>query len=84
MSKDEIDIIRKNAFKKINQAIADDNLKLTIDDQYLDPPMFYYTYDNQDNLELSKKLNELFKKTYLELQNNFETKFLIETLSSII
>ena len=75
MSKDEIDIIRKNAFKKINQAIADDNLKLTIDDQYLDPPMFYYTYDNEDNLELSKKLNELFRKTYSELQNNFETKF---------
>ncbi len=74
MSKDEISIIRKNTFEKINQAITDDNLKLTIDDQYLDPPMFYYTYDNEDNLELSKKLNELFRKTYSELQNNFELK----------
>ena len=36
--------------------------------------MFYYTYDNEDNLELSKKLNELFKKTYSELQYKFELK----------
>ena len=74
MSKNEIDIIRKNTFEKINKAVADDNLKLNIDDQYLDPPMFYYTYDNEDNLELSKKLNELFKKTYSELQYKFELK----------
>ena len=74
ISKSEIDIIRKNTFKKINQAITDDNLKLTIDDQFIDPPMFYYTYDNEDNLELSKKLYELFKKTYSELQNNFKLK----------
>ena len=74
MSKSEINIIRKNAIEKINQAITDDDFKLTIDDQYLDPPMFYYTYDNEDNLELSKKLNKLFKKTYLELQDNYEPK----------
>ena len=74
MSKSEINIIRKNAIEKINQAITDDDFKLTIDDQYLDPPMFYYTYDNEDNLELSKKLNELFKKTYSELQSKFELK----------
>ena len=74
MNKNEIDIIRENTFKKINKAITDDNLKLNIDDQYLDPPMFYYTYDNENNLELSKKLSELFKKTYSELQNNVELK----------
>jgi predicted O-linked N-acetylglucosamine transferase (SPINDLY family) len=74
VSKNEIEIIRKNAIEKINRAITDNNLKLNIDDQYLDPPMFYYSYDNEDNLELSKKLNELFKKTYLELQKNFESK----------
>tara|TARA_A100001388_G_C28757446_1_gene495762 strand:- start:15 stop:1688 length:1674 start_codon:yes stop_codon:yes gene_type:complete len=74
MNKTEIEILRKNTFEKINQAIVDDNLKLNIDDQYLDPPMFYYTYDNEDNLELSKKLNELFKKTYSELQSKFELK----------
>mgnify|MGYP001172320272 CR=1 FL=1 len=74
MSKDEINIIRENTFKKIDQAITDSNLKLTIDDQYLDPPMFYYSYDNEDNLELSKKLNELFRKTYSELQNNLKLK----------
>ena len=74
MSKNEIDIIRKNTFEKINQAITDDSLKLSVDDQYLDPPMFYYTYDNEDNLELSKKLNKFFKKTYSELQYKFELK----------
>jgi len=74
MSKCEINIIRKNTLEKVNQAITDNDLQLTIDDQYLDPPMFYYTYDNEDNLELSQKLNELFKKTYLELQNKFKPK----------
>ena len=36
MNKTEIEILRKNTFEKINQAIVDDNLKLNIDDQYLD------------------------------------------------
>lgn len=72
MSNEEIDILRKKTFEKIGQAISDDSLELTIDDQFLDPPMFYYTYDNKDNLELSKKLYQLFKKSYLELQEKFE------------
>jgi len=74
MSKEEIDVLRKSTFKKIEQAISDNSLELTIDDQFLDPPMFYYTYDNEDNLELSKKLYQLFRKSYSELQQNFKVE----------
>ena len=74
MSKEEIDVLRKTTFERIEQAISDNSLELTIDDQFLDPPMFYYTYDNEDNLELSKKLYQLFRKSYSELQQNFKVE----------
>ena len=74
MSVEEIKILRKDTLEKIDQALSEASLKLTIDNQFLAPPMFYYTYDNEDNLELSKKLNQLFQKSYSELQNKFELK----------
>ena len=74
MNGQEIKNLREETLKKIDQAISDESLNLNIDDQFLSPPMFYYTYDNEDNLELSKKLNKLFNKSFLELQNNLEPK----------
>ncbi len=74
MSKQEIKSLRKNTLKKIDQAISNLSLELNVDDQFLSPPMFGYTYDGDDNLELSQKLNQLFRKSYLELQKNLEIK----------
>ena len=74
MNAEEIESYRLNSTEKINKAISDNNLKLNIDNQFLDPPLFYYSYDKKNNLELSKKLNELFKKTYHELSQKVEIK----------
>ena len=67
MDDQEIENYRSNSLKKINEAIYANNIKLNIDNQFLDPPLFYYSYDKNDNLELSKKLNQLFKNSYTEL-----------------
>ena len=74
MNAEEIESYRLNSTEKINKAISDNNLKLNIDNQFLDPPLFYYSYDRKNNLELSKKLNELFKKTYHELSQKVVIK----------
>ena len=72
MSTQERESLREKNLEKIDQALSDKSLELNIDDQFLSPPTFYYSYDNENNLELSQKLNQLFKKSYVELQNKFE------------
>ena len=74
MSNQELEHFRKNTYEKINLAITENNLSLRVDDHYLDPPLFYYSYENKDNLNLSKKMNELFRKSYPELQQKFQLK----------
>jgi len=72
MSVKELDDYRKSSLLKIDSAISDDNFKLKVSDQFLDPPLFYYSYENKNNLDLAKKLNTLFKNSYPELQQNFK------------
>jgi len=79
MNTEETENYRSSSIEKVNKAILSNNLKLNVDSQFLDPPLFYYSYDKKDNLTFSKKLNELFKKTYYELSqkieiNKFENK----------
>tara|TARA_B100001063_G_C16738022_1_gene543111 strand:- start:41 stop:1708 length:1668 start_codon:yes stop_codon:yes gene_type:complete len=79
MNTEETENYRSSSIEKVNKAILNNNLKLNVDSQFLDPPLFYYSYDKKDNLTFSKKLNELFKKTYYELSqkieiNKFENK----------
>ena len=72
MSVEEADNFRKNSLIKIDAAISNNNFKLNIDTQFLDPPLFYYSYENKNNLDFAKKLNILFKNSYPELQQNFK------------
>ena len=74
MSNEELDDFRKNTLKKIDSAINESNLKLEVDNQFLDPPLFYYSYENKDNLNLSKKIYQLFKKSYPKLQKDYDLK----------
>ncbi len=74
MSNQELDDFRKNTLKKIDLAINESKLKLEVDNQFLDPPLFYYSYENKDNLNLSKKIYQLFKKSYPQLQKNYDLK----------
>ena len=54
MSTEEIESYRLNSTEKINKAISDNNLKLNIDNQFLDPPLFYYSYDKKKILSFLK------------------------------
>ena len=79
MTKSELAYFRKTTEKKIELAISENILNLKIDEQIVDPPLFYYSYENKDNLELSKKLHQLFFNSYPELQkkislNNLKNK----------
>ena len=72
MNLEEIEKYRLNSLDKIDSALSKNNLKLNIDSQFSDPPLFYYSYDKNDNLKLSKKLNQLFRNTYIELSQSIE------------
>ena len=51
---------------------SDKNIELNIDKQSIDPPIFNYSYDEFDNLELNKKFVKLFKKIYPQLNIKIE------------
>ena len=54
-SNSELEEFRENTINKIDLAISENNFRLKVDDQFLDPPLFYYSYENKNNLTLSKK-----------------------------
>ena len=74
MDNEEIEGYRSDSLKKIKTALLDNNLKLGIDKQFLDPPLFYYSYDKKNNLELAQNLNKLFKNTYYELNQTIKIR----------
>jgi len=72
MDAEETENYRSSSIEKVNKALVNNNLRLNVDSQFLDPPLFYYSYDKKDNLIFAKKLNELFRKTYYELSQKIE------------
>ena len=70
----EIQYFRNNANEYLNNFLSSsEEINLEIDKQSLDPPIFNYSYDQFDNLELNKKFVKLFKKIYPNL--NQEVSF---------
>lgn len=63
----EIDQFRRKNLEKINAELISKTIKLKIDENFIDPPIFYYSYDNYNNLNLAKKLCLLIKNSYPEL-----------------
>ena len=72
---DEIKHYREKSLEKINNELLEKNLNLDVDQQFLDPPLFYYSYDDKNNLELSKKLNLLFRNSYPDLNQKFPINY---------
>ena len=65
---DEIKEYRNNTNKFLDDFLSSDKIiHLNIDKQSIDPPIFNYSYDEFDNLELNKKFVNLFKKIYPDL-----------------
>lgn len=72
MNKEEIDECRLKTTKNIEKEIFENKLKLKVDDDFIDPPLFPFSYHNKNNLELSLKINKLLNSCYPELQEKFE------------
>jgi len=71
--KDEIKDYRDQTNKYLDDFLnSDKKIELNIDKQSIDPPIFNYSYDEFNNLELNKKFVKLFKKIYPQL--NIEIK----------
>ena len=72
MSKIEIDECRLKTIKNIESELFKNKIKLKVDDHFIDPPLFPFSYHNKNNLELSLKTNKLLNSCYPELQEKFE------------
>ena len=69
----EIKKIRNDFIRKIEESLINKNFpKLDIDKDLLKPANFLLSYDGLENLEISKKLVKLYKKTYPFLNTNFQ------------
>jgi len=73
-SKEEIKTIRKNTIENIDKILKQNIDTIKVDENYLDPPIFSYSYDNHNNLEISKKFYSLFRKFYMELNEDLKIK----------
>lgn len=78
-SNEEIETIRKNTIENIDKILKENINTITVDKNYLDPPIFSYSYDNYNNLEISKKFYNLFKKFYIDLNENLKIKKINKT-----
>jgi len=71
---DEINFIRDRTFNEISKLTYNKENDLKVDENFLDPPIFAYSFDNKDNLNLAKKFHKLFTNYYPELRQNIITK----------
>ena len=52
----------------------ENDIKLKIDSDLIDPPIFYISYDRYENLSINKKIVNLYRKFYPELNQSHITK----------
>ena len=67
----EIDYYRNKTLDDLKSKNYNKDLKLDINAQILDPPIFNFSYDQYDNLELNKNFVKLFKNVYPKLNEKY-------------
>jgi len=70
----DLDKTRKEFSNSLNELIKESDIKLTLDKDTINPPIFYLSYDQYENIELNKKIVDLYRKTYPELNQSFVKK----------
>jgi protein O-GlcNAc transferase len=71
-NQEEINFYRNQTIENLKLKKYNKNIKLDIDRQLLDPPLFNYSYDKNDNLDLAKSFIKLFKDIYPQLNQQHE------------
>jgi len=75
-SLEEIDNTRKKFIDEVEKLIVDEKIpNLDISEKLIKPPNFELSYDGYDNLEINKKLIQLYYKIYPSLKNIEERSF---------
>ena len=70
---EELQKTRAKFTENINKLLNEKNLtKLDLIDDPITPPNFSLSYDGYDNLEINKKLINIYKKLYPQLTNDIE------------
>ena len=67
---ESIDSARFNLDKNIDELNSFEDLNLSLDGEMIDPPIFNLSYDQYENLDLNKKIVNILRKIYPELNQN--------------
>ena len=70
----EIDQTRNEFKKSISYLESINDIKLTIEKDIIDPPIFNISYDQYENLELNKKIVNLYRNFFPQLNQAFKQK----------
>ena len=73
-SQGEIDLTRDEFKKSINDLEDINDIKLNLEEDPIDPPIFDISYDQYENLELNKKIVNLYRKFYPQLNQVLKQK----------
>ena len=70
----EIKNLRESTLTKVIERNYNKNLKLDLENQLLDPPIYDFSYDKSDNLRLNGEFVKLFKSIYPPLNQKIILK----------
>ena len=70
----EIEEFRNNLIQNVNELDREENLKLSLDGDMIEPPIFNLSYDQHENLDLNTKIVKIFRKIYPGLNQSFKNK----------
>ena len=70
----DLDKTREKFTKSLNEFDFINDVKLTVDKDFIEPPIFNLSYDQYESLELNKKIVDLYRKYYPELNQSFVKK----------
>jgi protein O-GlcNAc transferase len=73
-SSKEVESARLEFENSIDKVEKINDVELKIDSDLVEPPIFYISYDNYENLDINKKVVNLYRKLYPELNQKFEIK----------
>ena len=63
----QIDDYRNNFIKSLNELNSFEKIKLDIDNELIDPPVFSLSYDQYESKDLNEKIVEIFRRIYPDL-----------------
>ena len=66
----ELDLTRNEFKSSINDLECTNDIKLSVEKDAIDPPIFNISYDQYENLELNKKIVNLYRKFYPQLNQD--------------